>query len=116
MLPESVGDFQVVYRYSTTNGRDWVYADLDGLFVGLPPNPGLLHVLPSDDITPPTTPANLTLDDWGDHFVALSWDPLPNDPTLYAYDIYRSTNISSTGVPIGRVLSPMTEYTELIPR
>ena len=112
LLPEAVGDFHFVFRYSTTNGRDWVYADLDGLFVGLATNPGLLHVLPSTDITSPTTPANLTLDDWGDHFVSLSWDPLLNDPTLYAYDIYRSTNISSSGVSIGRVLAPITEYTD----
>ena len=112
LLPEAVGDFQFVYRYSTNHGRDWEYADLDGLFVGLPINPGLLHVLPSADITPPTTPANLTLDDWGDHFVTLSWDPLLNDASLYAYDIYRSIDIGSSGVPIGRVLSPITEYTD----
>jgi glycosidase len=114
LLPEAVGEFQLVYRYSTTNGRDWVYADLDGLFIGLPPNPGLLHVLPSGDTTPPTTPANLTLDDWGDHFAALSWDPPPDDPSLYAYDIYRSTDISSSGVPIGRVFAPITEYIDTL--
>ena len=30
MLPESVGTFDYAWRYSTTGGRDWVYADLDG--------------------------------------------------------------------------------------
>ncbi len=111
LLPESTGDFQVVYRYSTNNGLDWINADLDGIFTGTPSNPSILHVLPSDDITPPSTPGNLILVDWGDHFVAISWDPLPEDPSLYAYDIYRSTDISSSGVPIGRV-SSITEYTD----
>jgi len=31
MLPESVGSFDYAFRYSTTNGVDWVYADLDGI-------------------------------------------------------------------------------------
>ena len=30
MLPEAVGTFDYVYRYSTTNGHDWLYADLNG--------------------------------------------------------------------------------------
>ena len=31
MLPETVGLFDYAYRYSTTNGQDWTYADLDGI-------------------------------------------------------------------------------------
>ena len=30
MLPETTGTFDYVYRYTTTNGRDWLYADLNG--------------------------------------------------------------------------------------
>ncbi len=30
MLPELVGTFDYVYRYSTTNGQTWLYADLNG--------------------------------------------------------------------------------------
>ena len=30
LLPETTGSFDYAYRYSTTNGREWVYADLDG--------------------------------------------------------------------------------------
>ena len=112
LLPEFIGDFQVVFRYSSTNGQDWVYADLNGTFEGVPSNPGILHVLPADDLTAPSTPANLTLVDWGDHFASMVWDPLPEDPTLYAYDIYRSTNINTTGDPVARVLFPSTTYTD----
>ena len=33
----AVGTFDYAYRYSTTNGRDWVYADLDGIGNGYSP-------------------------------------------------------------------------------
>ncbi len=112
LLPEFIGDFQVVFRYSSTNGQDWVYADLNGTFEDVPSNPGILHVLPAADITSPSTPANLTLVDWGDHFASMAWDPLPEDPTFYAYDIYRSTDINASGDQIDRVLSPTTFYTD----
>jgi glycosidase len=112
LTPEFVGDFNMVFRYSTTGGRDWVYADLIGPFTGTPVNPGILHVLPTTDVTPPSVPGNLRLVDWGNHLVSLAWDPVPNDPTLYAYDVYRSTDINSTGEPVARVLSPTTTYTD----
>ncbi len=112
LIPEFLGDFNVVFRYSTTGGREWVYADLNGPFIGTPVNPGILHVLPSTDVTPPSVPGNLRLVDWGNTLVTMAWDPIPNDPTIYAYDVYRSTNISSIGTAIARVLSPATMYTD----
>ena len=112
LLPESIGNFQVVFRYSTDGGRDWVYADLDGLFVGTPINPCLLEVLPSEDDTPPTTPGYLTMIDWSNHFITMGWNPIPTDPTLYAYDVYRSTDISNVGEVIARVPSTFTTFTD----
>ena len=46
LLPEAVGTFDYVYRYTTTDGRDWLYADLNGPIPAgaLPPNPGKLTV------------------------------------------------------------------------
>ena len=29
--PETTGAFDYAYRYTTTDGRDWLYADLDGI-------------------------------------------------------------------------------------
>ncbi|PYY18208.1 MAG: alpha-amylase, partial [Acidobacteria bacterium] len=37
LLPSSIGNFDYAYRYTTTNGRDWVYADLDGTGNGYSP-------------------------------------------------------------------------------
>ena len=55
MLPETVGHYDYVYRYTTTNGRDWLYADLNGhlAMAMIPPKPGKLTVIASGDTTPP---------------------------------------------------------------
>src|SRR4030095_15900752 len=37
LLPDAVGQFDFAYRYTTTDGRDWVYADLDGIGNGYSP-------------------------------------------------------------------------------
>ena len=61
LLPEAVGSFDYVYRYTTTAGRDWLYADLNGPIPtgALPPNPGKLTVNSSGDTTPPAVPTGL---------------------------------------------------------
>jgi len=110
-IPEYIGEYDYVYRYSTTSGRDWVYADLSGIFSATPPNPGILHVFLSDDTTPPATPTNLLVADWSADFVALAWDPVTGDPSLYAYDLFRSED-GSDGDHIARILDPTITYTD----
>ena len=54
LLPETAGTFDYAYRYSVTGGRDWVYADLDGIGNGYSTGQaGSLTVTPSDDTTAP---------------------------------------------------------------
>ncbi len=93
LLPEQTGSFDYVYRYTTTNGRDWLYADLNGPIpaAALPPNPGQLTVLPGDDITPPATPTGLQVVAASPAGVELTWDAVIDDPSLYGYEIRRST-------------------------
>jgi hypothetical protein len=47
ILPDAVGVFDYVYRYTTTDGAHWLYADLDGPIPegNLPPNPGKLTAI-----------------------------------------------------------------------
>jgi hypothetical protein len=92
LLPESTGTFDYLYRYSTTNGRDWLYADLNGPVAGgpLPPNPGKLTVNPSGDTTPPATPTGLTVVSASPVGIELAWDEVVGDPTLYGYEVRRS--------------------------
>jgi glycosidase len=98
LLPESVGTFDYVYRYTTTNGRDWLYADLDGPVPDgeLPPNPGLLTVNPSDDTTPPDVPTALEVVGAGPTSIELAWDEVTGDPTLHGYEVLRG---DTTGGP-----------------
>ena len=63
LLPTTTGSFDYVYRYSTTNGLDWLYADLNGPIPtgNLPSNPGKLTVTSSGDLTPPDAPTGLSV-------------------------------------------------------
>jgi hypothetical protein len=63
-------------------------------------------------MTPPATPLNLRVTDWGSDFIALAWDPVSGDPTMYAYDLYRSEISGTLGLKLARVLDPTTVYTD----
>lgn len=106
MLPESTGSFDYAFRYSTTNGFDWVYADLDGISNGYDPSQaGKLTVNPSSDTTAPAVPTGLQVVSASPAGIELSWDAVVGDPSLYGYEVLRS---DSTGGPyemIARVTS-----------
>jgi glycosidase len=92
LLPEGVGTFDYLYRYSTTNGRDWLYADLNGPVAAgaLPSNPGKLTVNSSGDTTPPAPPTGLTVVSASPVGIELAWDQVVGDATLYGYEVRRS--------------------------
>ena len=90
LLPESVGTFDYAYRYTTTNGRDWLYADLDGIQNGYSPaEAGSLTVLPSGDTTAPAVPGGLRVVSASPAGIELAWDTVAGDPTLYGYEVLR---------------------------
>ncbi|HHS98165.1 MAG TPA: hypothetical protein ENK08_09800, partial [Chloroflexi bacterium] len=114
LTPEYTGTFHYVYRYSTTGGRDWVYADRSGVVSATQVvSPGVLHVLPSSDTTPPDPPTNLRVTRWGIDHIALAWDPV-SAADLYAYDLYRweEGRSPADAAVVARVLSPTTAYTD----
>jgi hypothetical protein len=90
-LPDAVGTYDYVYRYSTTNGQQWLYADLNGPVPDLqaPPNPGYLAVSPSSDATSPDTPTGLIVTSATASTVALAWDAVLGDPSFYGYEVMR---------------------------
>ena len=112
LLPDSTGTFAYVYRYSTTHGRDWLYADLSGpLPVGtLPPNPGKLTVVASADQVAPVTPANVHVTGASPINIALAWDAITGDPTLYGYEVLRGSTPGGPYDKLGIVTS--TSYTD----
>ena len=92
LLPEAIGVFDYLYRYSTTNGREWLHADLNGPVPAgsLPPNPGKLTVNSSGDLTPPAIPEGLRVLSASPDGIALAWDPVMGDASLYGYEVRRS--------------------------
>jgi hypothetical protein len=91
-LPQEVGTFDYVYRYSTTNGSTWLYADLNGPIPtgNLPPNPGKLTVNPSGDTTAPAPPTGLNVVSAAPTEIFLAWDTHPDtDGDLVGFEVYR---------------------------
>ncbi len=90
MLPDSTGRFDYAFRYTTTNGRDWVYADLDGIGNGYSSaQAGDLVVNPSADTTAPATPSGLHVVDATPVSIDIAWDAVSGDSTLYGYEVLR---------------------------
>jgi len=112
LLPEAVGEYDYVYRYSTDGGASWVYAYEGGL-VGdpyVPANAGDMTVNPSTDVTPPSTPV-LSVDDWSAAHIALAWTAAVDDVAVYAYDLYRSTD-GVNFTKLARILEPLLTYND----
>ncbi len=104
LLPSSIGSFDYAYRYTVTNGRDWVYADLDGSPNGYQPaQAGALTVSASADVTPPVTPGGLAVTSSSPVGIALAWDAVVGDPTLYGYEVGRRTGTSGAFATIALV-------------
>jgi hypothetical protein len=113
LLPEAVGTYDYVYRYTTTAGRDWLYADLNGPVTGgaTPANPGRLTVNPSDDSTPPATPTGLDVVSASPAGIELAWDAVAGDLSLYGYEVLRSDTAGGPYTMLARVTG--TGYTDM---
>jgi glycosidase len=90
MLPTAAGTYDYAYRYSTTGGRDWVYADLDGIGNGYSPAQAGHLVVTTGDTTPPVAPTGLHVVAFGPTAIELAWDAVTGDPSLYGYEVLRS--------------------------
>ncbi|HSJ52535.1 MAG TPA: alpha-amylase, partial [Anaerolineae bacterium] len=112
LRPEAVGSYDYAYRYSTTAGRTWLYADLDGTGNGYDPaQAGSLAVTPSDDLVPPAPPANLRLVEAAPSFLHIAWDAVAGSD-LYRYEVYRAGSPGGPYTRLAGVLAPETEYTD----
>jgi hypothetical protein len=112
MLPEAVGTYDCLFRYSTTNGRDWLHADLNGPVPpdAYPPNPCVLTVTSSGDVTPPAVPADLRIVSSTASAIALAWDPLLGDASLYGYEVLRGGAAGGPYALLARLTA--AEYTD----
>jgi len=112
LLPEAVGSFDYVYRYTTTGGRDWLYADQNGpITVGsLPGNPGKLTVNSSGDTTAPDMPVGLNVLSASPAGVELGWNANSGDVSLYGYELLRGETAGGPYKLIERLTA--TTYTD----
>jgi hypothetical protein len=91
LQPDATGVFDYAYRYTVTDGRDWIYADLDGIANGYSADQaGLLTVNPSSDTSSPAVPARLHVGSASPAGIELAWDAVAGDPTLFGYEVRRS--------------------------
>jgi hypothetical protein len=113
LLPEAIGSFDYVFRYTTTNGCGWLYADLNGPIDSgaIPSNPGKLTVNASSDTTAPDVPTGLHVVLSSPAGVQLAWDAIAGDPTLYGYEILRS---ETAGGPyaLQAIVTGLTDYND----
>ena len=111
-LPDAVGTFDYVYRYSTANGQAWLYADLNGPIPDgqIPPNPGKMTVNSSGDTTAPVTPTNLLVVSHTRHTIGLAWDAVLGDPSLFGYEVLRSDSSGGPYALLARVT--VSTYTD----
>ena len=91
LLPDAVGTYDYAYRYSTTGGRSWVYADLDGIGNGYSPaQAGSLTVVSSGDTTASAVPTGLHVVSASPAGIDLAWTAVAGDPSLYGYEVLRN--------------------------
>jgi fibronectin type 3 domain-containing protein len=115
MLPDAVGAYDYAYRYSTTGGRDWLYADLNGTGDGYDPaQAGALTVTASDDTTAPAVPANLRVVSGSPAGVELAWDAVAGDASLYGYEILRSATAGGPYTLLALVTSSTFTDTDVV--
>jgi glycosidase/chitodextrinase len=111
LLPEATGTFDYAYRYSVTGGRDWVYADLDGIGNGYSTGQaGSLHVTASGDTTAPAVPTGLAVQSASPAGIEMTWDAVAGDPSLYGYEILRGAASGGPFAVIGATSS--TDFTD----
>ncbi|MGE5602436.1 MAG: alpha-amylase, partial [Nitrososphaerales archaeon] len=115
MLPGQTGTFDYAYRYSTTGGREWLYADLDGTGNGYDAaQAGKMTVNASGDTTAPAAPANLRVTNASPASVDLAWDAVSGDPTMYGYEVLRSSTAGGPYTVIALVTSANFTDTDVV--
>jgi hypothetical protein len=110
MLPTAAGRYDYAYRYSTTGGRAWVYADLDGISNGYSPAQAGDLVVSVSDTTPPPAPGGLHAVSASPAGIELAWNAVTGDPTLYGYEVLRGATAGGPYTVLALVTG--TAYTD----
>jgi glycosidase/fibronectin type 3 domain-containing protein len=110
LLPDQVGNYDYVARYSADGGTTWFYGDLSGpARNGVLDNPGALTVNASVDTTPPAAPADLAVVSASPTAIGLSWSP-NGEGDLEGYEIFRELAATPGYARIGSVPAATTTF------
>jgi glycosidase/fibronectin type 3 domain-containing protein len=108
LLPDTLGDYEYVTRWSSDGGQTWYLSDLSG--PGDNNNRGQLHVVPGADTTAPAATV-LALDGTTPSSILLSWT-LNSEPDLAGYEIYRQVNPAGGYSQIDTVWGAISSYVD----
>ncbi len=109
LLPDQLGTFNYVTRWSSDGGRTWFVSDLSG--PGWNDDPGVLNVVASDDTEPPSAPV-LSLAGVSASSIGLSWTASTDDVAVAGYEVFRdSVEIAQVG-PTTTFLTDTTVTTD----
>lgn len=107
LLPEAIGAYDYAYRYTVTDGRDWVYADLGGIGDGYDPaDSGALTVVGSGDTSAPAVPTGLEVVSASPAGIELTWDAIVGDASLYGYEVRRGESTGGPYATLATVTAP----------
>ena len=114
LLPDALGDYLYGFIFSTTGGRDWVYADTAGMGVGMGEGipwaaPGTLTVLPSDDTEAPSRPFRLQELSASPDQLTIGWWASPADDFSHYLLCRRDVSAGEQGCAKRIVVSSLTQ-------
>jgi hypothetical protein len=104
LLPETTGEHDYVFRFTTSRGRYWLYADLDGDYESSSDGrgrAGRMTVIASDDTQPPAAPAGLEVVAATPDGVELAWKPVA-DADVAGYHVSRTDSSDPKPTGLGR--------------
>lgn len=116
LLPDTLGTYWYATRYSSDGGQSWYYADLGGPEFD-PAQAGIMWVVPSNDLTPPAAPQNLTLDGTTTSSISFSWEA-NGESDLGGYEVFRQEVTATLQAPadnfvrIAQLGSSSTSYVD----
>lgn len=110
LQPQTAGSFDYAYRYSTTNGQDWLYADLDGTGNGYSTAQAGKLTATKTDNSAPSNPTGLNVVAASAAKIELAWNSSNDNAGVYGYEVLRSSSSNGAYNVIGLVTG--TAYTD----
>jgi glycosidase len=102
VTPDATGTYLYGWRFSSTGGESWIYADISGIVADLPWSaPGQLTVIPSEDSDPPNRPFRISEVFASPTQIVVEWR-VSRTADLHHYRVCRRDFTAGEGDPCAR--------------